>query len=267
MNYVRSMPALATPPRRFDDIEIAGSDTSAPLTLKKRVDLVDRWAGLAGKRVLDAGCGAGRYVEAMAARGAEVHGVEYLTEKVREWQSRHPGDERVRQGDLEKIDFPDATFDVVLLNEVLEHVPNDRAALRELARVLKPGGWLMLFSPNRYHPFETHGVYSRATGAHLGVARTFLVPWIPLSLGNRWWRYWARNYWPSELGALTRASGFAIERQTYVWQMFENISGHRPPMLTRLAGMLRRVSAVAEWVPVVRRLGVSQLIVARRLPG
>lgn len=50
--------------------------------------------------------------------------------------------------DITELDFPDASFDAVVCNHVLEHVPDDRAAMRELRRVLRPGGWAMLLVPD-----------------------------------------------------------------------------------------------------------------------
>jgi SAM-dependent methyltransferase len=55
------------------------------------------------------------------------------------------GDVRI---DVTDLDFPDASFDIVLCNHVLEHVPDDRQALRELRRVLAPGGWASLLVPD-----------------------------------------------------------------------------------------------------------------------
>ena len=52
-----------------------------------------------------------------------------------------------------------STFDLVLSHEVIEHVADDRAAIAESVRVLKPGGRLALFAPNRGYPFETHGIF------------------------------------------------------------------------------------------------------------
>jgi 2-polyprenyl-3-methyl-5-hydroxy-6-metoxy-1,4-benzoquinol methylase len=155
-------------------IEIGGSDTASPLNVAKRVGLVRQWAELADKRILDAGCGAGEFVEAFAGFGAIAQGVEFEEAKVRTWLEKRPGDHRVRQGDLEHLDFPDASFDVVFLNEVLEHIPDDRRALSELQRVLSDNGTLIVLSPNRYHPFETHGVYSWKTGAHFSILRTMI---------------------------------------------------------------------------------------------
>jgi SAM-dependent methyltransferase len=49
--------------------------------------------------------------------------------------------------DLTKIDFPDASFDVVICNHVLEHIPQDKIAMAEILRILRPGGWAMLQVP------------------------------------------------------------------------------------------------------------------------
>jgi SAM-dependent methyltransferase len=54
--------------------------------------------------------------------------------------------------DVTALDFPDESFDVVLCNHVLEHVPDDRRALRELRRVLAPGGWASLLVPDLHTP-------------------------------------------------------------------------------------------------------------------
>ena len=247
-----------------DGIAVGGSDTATPLNVAKRVRLISKWIDLPGTRILDAGCGAGEYVEAMCRAGAQAQGIEYVEAKIDQWNARHPGDGRVVRGDLACLQFDDGTFDAVLLNEVLEHVPDDRLALNEIARVLKPGGILLLFSPNRYHPFETHGVYSLKTGAHRGMARTFLLPWVPMAIGRRFVHYWSRNYWPLELARMVRQAGFAVHHHSYVWQTFENNSGQQSNAMRRLAPIARRIAAVAERVPLVRRLGVSQLIVARK---
>jgi SAM-dependent methyltransferase len=53
----------------------------------------------------------------------------------------------MRRMDLTRLDLPDASFDAILCNHVLEHVPDDRRAMRELYRVLKPGGWAILQTP------------------------------------------------------------------------------------------------------------------------
>ena len=261
-------PTQSPRPSSYDSLKIAiaGGDTARPLNLAKRVALIARAIPLAGARVLDAGCGAGEYVAALGDRGARVIGIEHEDEKVRAWNERHPDDPRVRQGNLEALNLASESFDVALLNEVLEHVPDEMAALRELHRVLRPGGTLLIFSPNRLYPFETHGVDSQRTGARIAPLLTFGYPWLPLGLTRRWVRPWARNYWPHELSQLVREAGFDVRRRYYVWQTFENISGRQPRAIALIRPGLRRLATMAERLPGLRAFGTSQLLIARKPP-
>jgi SAM-dependent methyltransferase len=244
-------------------IQPAGGDTATPLNLAKRMRLIERHVGPLGKRrVLDCGCGAGEYVRALLARGADAFGVEFDARKIAAGQAQ-AGElaARIRVGDLEALAFPDQSFDLALLNEVLEHVPDDAAALQEARRVLRPDGRLVVLSPTRLYPFETHGVFWRGTGRR--VSHTLPgVPWLPLALGSRIFDYWARNYWPWELRALVERAGFRVIATDAVWQTFENISGHQPKWLAALRPLLRALAAVCERIPGLRAFGVSQVIVA-----
>ncbi len=244
------------------EIQAAGGDTATPLNLQKRLDWICTVAGpVRGKSVIDCGCGAGEYVRALTALGADAWGIEYSAEKIGEAKRRGALPEgRVAVGDLEAVEFADDRFDVALLNEVLEHVPRDDQGIREVHRILKPGGVAVIFSPNRLYPFETHGVSLRS-GAKVP-HYTPLVPYVPVRLGL--FQYWARNYWPWELRALVRAGGFSIERCGYVWQTFENISGHQPRWIGALRPLLRAIARALEATPGLRAFGVSQLIVARK---
>jgi SAM-dependent methyltransferase len=250
----------------YTDIHVAGGDTGKPLNLQKRMALITSLLPLAERRwrVLDAGCGAGEYVALLRARGYDALGIEYQAEKVERWLATYPGDDSVKQGDLEHLPLPDASVDAALLNEVLEHVPNEVAALRELFRVLRPGGKLVVLSPNRLFPFETHGYEDRRTGRIIGPSYTFLLPWLPRRLVHRLVRPWARNYHPWELRRLVRSVGFATVSTGYLWQTFENISGRQPRLLGLAAPGLRRLAATLEGTPGLRAFGATQVIVATR---
>jgi SAM-dependent methyltransferase len=238
----------------------AGGDTAAPRNLARRLRWIERSAGaLDGRRVLDAGCGGGGYLRALAARGADAHGVEIDGRKCAACASADVR-RRLVQGDLERAPFATACFDLVLLNEVLEHVPDDAAALREAFRLLRPGGVLIVFAPNRLFPFETHGLYT-----HGGRPVSHVWPgmaWLPLSLSRVVFRHWARNYWPWQLARMLRDSGFAVRRRGFAWPTFENISGRAPGWMRALSGALRGVAWLCERVPGVRAFGASQLLVA-----
>jgi len=239
----------------------AGGDTAAPRNLARRLRWIERCAGpLDGRRVLDAGCGGGGYVRALAARGAAARGVEIDGEKL--VKARAFADVRARlvQGDLERAPFASACFDLVLLNEVLEHVPDDAAALREAFRLLRPGGALILFAPNRLFPFETHGLTTRA-GRPVSHVWPGLA-WLPLSLSRVVFRHWARNYWPWQLARMLRASGFAVRRRGFAWPTFENISGRQPGWMRAISVPLRGAAWLSERIPGLRAFGASQLLVA-----
>jgi SAM-dependent methyltransferase len=245
-------------------IRIGGGDTATPLNLRKRAELLERIVGLRERRVLDAGCGAGEFVEEFARRGADSSGVEFNAEKVACYRQRHPDSPRVTQGDIAQIAAPDASFDLILFNEVLEHVPEEEAVLAEAHRLLRPRGILALFGPNRLYPFETHGVLTRRSHRPLSPWIPG-VPYLPVRIGRQWLDYPARNYWPWELGRLVRAAGFRIVGRRWLWQTFENISGHQPDWVRKTAPALRWLAERLERCPGARCFGVTQAIFAEKL--
>jgi len=124
----------------------------------RRLDLIARYAPPEASRVLDAGCGVGMYVRQLRPFAAHVCGVELEFERAAEAGRDLPA---ISCASVEALPFHDGTFDLVLSHEVLEHVGDDRRAVAEALRVLRPGGRLAAFVPNRWWPFETHGVYWR----------------------------------------------------------------------------------------------------------
>jgi ubiquinone/menaquinone biosynthesis C-methylase UbiE len=248
----------------YQDISIGGGDTSQRINLSARLALIERHVPLLGRKVIDCGCGSGGYVLEFLKWGADAFGVEYSEEKVCRFKQLGRDPDRVKAGRLEQIDFPDATFDLALLNEVLEHVPNEQKALNEINRILKPRGMLAIFSPNRFYPFETHGVRWKRSRRGIPPHRTLLVPYIPLRIGNHFWEYWARNYFPSELRRMVREAGFEVVHCTYLWQTFENISGSQPAFIRALRPLLRQISFALEHTPLLRVFGASQVIFSRK---
>ena len=106
---------------------------------------------LAGRRLLDAGCGTGLFSAAAVARGARVTSLD-VGERLLAQVARKADTERV-VGDVAALPFADASFDVAICTEVIEHTTEPRRAVGELARVLVPGGTLVLTTPNRvWHP-------------------------------------------------------------------------------------------------------------------
>lgn len=95
-------------------------------------------------QILDAGCGTGLMLQELAPFGT-VEGVDISGEALQFCRKR--GLDNVRQADVTQMPFPDEQFDVVTALDVLEHLDDDTAALREFRRVLKPGGRVFVFAP------------------------------------------------------------------------------------------------------------------------
>ncbi|HEX2696213.1 MAG TPA: class I SAM-dependent methyltransferase [Anaerolineales bacterium] len=124
---------------------------------QRRLDMVVHAAGERVKgKILENGCGVGMYVEHLALFGGKVFGLEFDFERAAEAAKNSP---RIFNAAGELLPLPPSTFDLILSHEVIEHVRDDRAAIREMIRAMKPGGRVVIFCPNRGYPFETHGIY------------------------------------------------------------------------------------------------------------
>ncbi len=122
-----------------------------------------RWAAqaAAGRTVLDAGCGTAYGAKLLAEAGArEVVGVDLAKGVLEAVAAGMPDNVRLEPGDLRQLAFEDASFDLIVCFEVLEHFEEPLRVLDELQRVLAPGGLLLISSPNR-------GVFPAGNPHHL----------------------------------------------------------------------------------------------------
>jgi len=112
-------------------------------------DRAAQWLAFPLGRYLDYGCGRGELIEAVSASATEAHGVDVDHAKIAEASKRNPAASFSVVGLDGRTDFPDDHFDTISIVEVIEHVPDERATLTELHRMLKPGGRLLLTTPHR----------------------------------------------------------------------------------------------------------------------
>ncbi len=119
-----------------------------------RLEWINDLAPLAGKQVLDVGCGGGILAEAMAHKGAQVLGIDLADKslKVAQLHALETGVANVqyRQVSAEALaaEAP-ARYDVVTCMEMLEHVPDPSSVVRACAELVKPGGWVFFSTINR----------------------------------------------------------------------------------------------------------------------
>ncbi len=125
-------------------------------------------AGLRDARILEIGCGRGGF-SAWLGRlpGVSVVAADFArsaARKARDHTRRNALPVAVALADIQALPHPDGCFDAVVSCETVEHVPDPCAALRELARVLRPGGRLVLTTPNYLGVMGLYRVYRRLTG-------------------------------------------------------------------------------------------------------
>ena len=221
---------------------------------QRRLEMILRFA--AGRErglVLENGCGVGVYVEKLAEHGGTVVGLEYDFLRAREARARQP---HIVNAAGEALPFPEATFDLILSHEVIEHVADDAAAVREMVRALKPGGRLVLFCPNRGYPFETHGIYWRGR-YHFG--NKPLVNYLPRRLRDKLAPH-VRVYTRRDLERLFTDLPVRFVHRTVVFGAYDNIIARFP----RAGRLLRAFLQTLERTPL-RWFGLSHFWVVERI--
>ena len=168
-----------------------------------RLDYIDRLAGLAGKRVLDVGCGGGLLSEGMAARGAEVTGIDMgkapLT-VARLHQHESGLDIEYRQATAEQLAAEQpGSFDIVTCLEMLEHTPDPAAVIDACARLIRDDGHIFLSTINRNPKSWLFAV----------VGAEYVLNLLPKGTHE-----YAKFIRPSEMEAWSRAAGLALDDLT-----------------------------------------------------
>ncbi len=219
---------------------------------ERRLQLIRDRIPLTGRRVLDVGCGLGQYVRRIGELAGESYGIDIEAARVRAGARATPGLLLASAGALP---FADGSFDVILLNEVIEHVADERLTLSEAARVLRPGGHLVIYAPNRGFPFETHGVQWRG---QYRFGNFPLVNYLPRVLRDRLVPH-ARVYTGRELRRLWSGLPFRTIEQTVVYPGFDGIRSRNEPLGRALQATLHRAEATP-----LRVFGLSHFVILER---
>jgi 2-polyprenyl-6-hydroxyphenyl methylase/3-demethylubiquinone-9 3-methyltransferase len=166
-----------------------------------RLDWIDGLAGLAGKQVLDIGCGGGILAESMAGRASQVIGID-LAARPLGVARLHALESGVHNLEYREVAAESlaaeqpASFDVVTCMEMLEHVPDPASIVRACAKLVRPGGWVFFSTINRN-------------------AKAFLLAIVGaeyvLGMLPRGTHEYARFIRPSELARYAREAGLALE--------------------------------------------------------
>ncbi len=220
----------------------------------RRLNLIRQYAPMEGARVLDIGCGIGAYLEKFRALDAHAFGVDVDHERL-ERANHEKGLETVSLSVSEALPFSGNLFDAVLLHEVIEHVNDDRQTICEAHRVTRHGGVVIVFAPNRFYPFETHGAYF---GKKYVFGNIPLIGYLPDSLRKRLAPH-VRAYRSRDIRALFTGLNGEFVTHTQIYPGYDKIARNR----AGLARILRGVTYALENTPL-RGLGLSHFLVWRK---
>jgi SAM-dependent methyltransferase len=221
---------------------------------ERRLALIRKAAGKCLKgSLLEDGCGVGAYLEHLGNNARQAFGLEIELERAVE---AHGKQLRVVNGAGEHLPFPDASFDLVLSHEVLEHVQDDRASLCEIVRTLKPGGRVILFVPNRGYPFETHGIYLKG---QYRFGNKLLVNWLPRRWRDRLAPH-VRAYLKKDIDHLFIDLPVKVLDRSIIFGAYDNIMARLP----RLGKFIKGITQALEKTPL-KFFGLSHFWVVEKL--
>jgi SAM-dependent methyltransferase len=220
---------------------------------QRRLDMILRASGERVKRcILENGCGVGMYVEHLSLLGGNVIGLEYDFERAAEARRNSP---HIINAASESIPLPSGKFDLILSHEVIEHVQDDQAAIREMVRLLKPGGRAVIFCPNRGYPFETHGIYWK--GRYYFGNKLF-VNYLPHALRDKLAPH-VRVYSKRDLDKLFDGLPVKLIERTIIFGAYDNIIAR----IGALGKVLRDILQMMEKTPL-RIFGLSHFWVVEK---
>ena len=219
---------------------------------ERRLELIRRYVKLEDARILDVGAGIGTYVRRFRAFSPHVYGIDVEVKRLVEGSKSVPG---LLAAAAERLPFRDSSFDVLVFNEVIEHVADDRRTIEDALRVCKAGGHIVIYAPNRLYPFETHGIYWKGAYRFGNIP---LVNWLPNRYRNELVPH-ARAYTAASIRRLWAGLPVRVVVHSYVYPGFDNVVARN----ARLGHALRALLHRAERTPA-RVFGLSHFVVLEK---
>lgn len=223
---------------------------------ERRLQMLAARTSLHQARFLEAGAGNGVYAQQVQDRfGAHVEAFDIEFPRILEAHELGVSHAIVAKG--ETLPYPTGYFDVIFSNEVIEHVEDDAQFARELVRVLRVGGRIAIFCPNRWYPVEQHGHYWKGE-YHFG--NTPLINYLP----NRWRNQLAphvRTYTARAIHRLFNDLPVKVVHHSRIFGGYDNIVTRKPALGKFIRGVLYplehtplRIFGLSHWI-VIEKTG------------
>ncbi len=222
----------------------------------RRQRCLDLLGGLpAGSRVADVGCGPATMVRDLLDRGYDVIGLDIAPKMIEDARRRFASEPRARFEvcPADTLPLPEGSMDAVLAMGLMEYLNDEESVLREIARVLRPGGLAILTYPHYFSPMR---IWNRFT---LLMATPFLR-WIRRRGNSGQVKHREYRIAPT-VGAVRRAGFDVKDVVLYNFKLaFRPLDALTPGAIVRVAGALERYCRT----PVLRAIGTGFILLARR---
>lgn len=178
----------------IDESNLERQQLLAQLINPLTVPVLERIPQEGVRRILDLGCGQGLTTRMLAERFPEASfvGLEYDQALVDYASGQAESRMKFQQGDAAHLPFPDASFDLVFTRYLLVHLPDPNAAIREMLRVARPGGFVMAYEPD-CSVSASHPPYAGVDTSHYLWQKLFANPYLGRELNHRFRECGARN--------------------------------------------------------------------------
>lgn len=233
-------------------------------TVNQRVKFIMACLRDNNQRILDIGCGSGAYLEPLSKFASKVVGIDicedYLEEARQNFWRKNVS---LALMSAEKLAFKEGSFDAVILIETLEHISDDEKAIKEIYRVLKLGGQLIITAPNKFFPVETHGLRIVSKQISFPITLPFLFsPLYPTRLRKVIAN--ARTYSSSDVCKMLTQNGFNVERKAFLMPALDVAERRIPLIPSAVWALLRRTLNLLKktWL---KRFGSTVAICAEKL--